>query len=457
MSDLAPLQGLSKLQSLHCSCPQVSDLGPLKALADLKTLVCSQTQVSNLAPLQGLSNLQTLDCSQTQVRDLAPLQGLSNLQMLVCSQTQVRDLAPLQGLSNLQTLDLSECRLFSVPETFWFKDFLETVRLHQTHLPGIPPEVLSQSRFDDCIGSLRAHLRDLEAGAEVSEVNLMVLGNGRIGKTQICRRLRGEEFDESIESTHGILVTAASLPQSRDDPERLEIWDFGGQDIYLGTHALFMRSRAVFLLVWIPEAETTEEYRHGGIVFRNRPLAYWLDYVKHFGGTENPVLMVQTRCERPEDEIITPPVPDAALTGVPFKKLLHATGHGVAEQELFLIFMQHCGICFAYRSAQPEKGIETEYIAPDFLPEKSEIALDLAAKWDADLPSESAVFEYSMLHPGLMRGIISRIGRLARRGFRLRNGHRQPRAHRRGGNPGLGGSHPRKHPTRPGGTPSKGI
>ena len=273
-----------------------------------------------------------------------------------------------------------------------------------------------------------------------------------------------------------------------------------------------MRSRAVFLLVWIPEAETTEEYRHGGIVFRNRPLAYWLDYVKHFGGTENPVLIVQTRCERPKDEIITPPVPDAALTGVPFKKLLHysaqldrgraslddalhqaatwlrerqgiievgvgrarvkrrleamrdadasrppverrcrtitrehflqlcreagdisateyllaylrnagtafyfdglfddriiidqgwllepiyavfdrekclkrlqrqkgrftrsdlaewlwdATGHGVAEQELFLIFMQHCGICFAYRSAQPEKGIETEYIAPD--------------------------------------------------------------------------------------------
>jgi internalin A len=44
-------------------------------------------------------------------------------------------------------------------------------------------------------------------------------------------------------------VASAPLPQSRDSRERLQIWDFGGQDIYHGTHALFMRTRAVFPLV----------------------------------------------------------------------------------------------------------------------------------------------------------------------------------------------------------------
>jgi internalin A len=80
------------------------------------------------------------------------------------------------------------------------------------------------------------------------------------------------------------------------------------------------------------------------------------------------------------------------------------------EQELFLSMMQSCGICFVHRAAQPDKMIETEYIAPDYLPEKSEIAFDLGLKWDAELPTENMEFDYPLLHPGLMRAIITRIG-----------------------------------------------
>ena len=581
VSDLTPLQGLTNLQSLDCFDTDVSDLAPLQGLSNLRSIDCSVTRVSDLGPLRGLTNLQYLDCSRTRVSNLAPLQGLTNLLSLNWSGTQesdlalllgdslrkrdcrkawnmeVRDLTPLQGLTNLQRLDCSACRLTAVPGGFWFRESLKKLYLYQAQLPGIPPEVLSQGPSENCLDSLRAHLRDLETGREeVSDIKLMVLGNGRIGKTQICRRLRGETYDKNVESTHGILVTSAPLPGSHDS-ERLQIWDFGGQDIYHGTHALFLRSRAVFLLVWIKEAKARAEYSHGGILFRNQPLAYWLDYAKHFGGTESPALVIQTRCERPEDEILFPPVPDGSLAEFPFKKFLHysaknnrgrpslddalqqaavwlrdhqgiaeigsgrfrvkrrleamreedaarppserqwriiaddhflqlceeaggisspehllsylhnagtvfhrpglfddqiildqgwaleqiyavfhrekcvkklnrqkgrftrsdlgdwlwdAAGHSVGEQKLFLSMMESCGICFALRPAQPDKGIETEYIAPDFLPEKSEIAQDLALKWDADLPTESAEFDYSLLHPGLMRAIVSKIG-----------------------------------------------
>ena len=44
------------------------------------------TQVTDLAPLAGLTALQTLDVSGTQVTDLTPLAGLPALQTLDVSQ-----------------------------------------------------------------------------------------------------------------------------------------------------------------------------------------------------------------------------------------------------------------------------------------------------------------------------------------------------------------------------------
>jgi internalin A len=89
---------------------------------------------------------------------------------------------------------------------------LKTLHLFYTGIRDIPAEVLSQAPHDDCLERVRAHLRDLEAGEErLPDVKLLVLGNGRIGKTQICRRLRDEAFEPNADSTHGIRVTSARL------------------------------------------------------------------------------------------------------------------------------------------------------------------------------------------------------------------------------------------------------
>lgn len=141
----------------------------------------------------------------------------------------------------------------------------------------------------------------------------MVLGNGRIGKTQICRRLRGEPYDAAIDSTHGIFVNSALLTCDSNSAVRLNIWDFGGQDIYHGTHALFMRSHSAFLLVWTPAFEDTAERAHSGLVFRNQPLVYWLDYIRQFGGDDSPVIITQARCDSWKEEKLQPPASDSIL------------------------------------------------------------------------------------------------------------------------------------------------
>ena len=90
------------------------------------------------------------------------------------------------------------------------------------------------------------------------------------------------------------------------------MWDFGGQDIYHGTHALFMRDNAIFALIWAEDFERRSEDESEGLIFGNQPLGYWVDYVRHLGGRDRAVTVVQTRCDRPEDDDISP-VPEEVI------------------------------------------------------------------------------------------------------------------------------------------------
>ncbi|MCW2307619.1 leucine-rich repeat domain-containing protein, partial [Rhodobium gokarnense] len=561
VSDLAPLAGLENLQTVNCWSTQVSDLAPLVGLENLQTVNCGRTQVSDLAPLAGLQNLQTVYCSDTQVSDLAPLAGLQNLQEIDCSDTQVSDLAPLAGLENLQTVNCSGCHLSDDFETLWFRPSLSTATLWNTTLPSVPAEVLSQYYGDNCLARLRSHFRDLGEGREtIGDVKVMILGNGRVGKTKICRRLSGQDFGDRKEpSTHGIRILSAPLPHTgkENQPARkMQIWDFGGQDIYHGTHALFMKSRAIFPLVWTTKSEGSIEHEYGGMRFANQPLAYWLSYVRQFGGTTSPLIIIQNQCDGPRDEVLEPPLPAENRSDFPFCKHVHysalkdlgraslddaiieaikwldqtrgvdvigagratvkrqleemhradtelpvnerrnqvlskaqfrtlcveaggisdqdllldylhntgtvfyqrelfrdriildqqwaldaiysifdrenvyqrltrsrhgrfdridlasllwdAEGYSIDEQKLFLTFMESCGVCFRVSGNDPDEGSAPEYIAPDLLPEESPQAV--AEKWNADRPTEEKSYAFDLLPPGLMRGIISRIG-----------------------------------------------
>src|SRR6516162_8341308 len=200
-SQLHRLAVLPCLGALSVTGAQLTTLAGVTQLSALQSLDCSETQVTDLSPLSELSALQSLDCSETWVTDLSPVSGLSALQSLDCSETQVTDLSPVSGLSALQSLNCSQCTLSTIPGDLWHRPSLRYLCLFETQMPGIPTEVLSQNNYMSCLESLRAHLSDLRAGAAaVPDVKLMVLGNGRVGKTQICRRLRGESYDPRVPS-----------------------------------------------------------------------------------------------------------------------------------------------------------------------------------------------------------------------------------------------------------------
>ncbi len=542
---------LTHLQRLECDFTSVSDLSPLGSLTALRTFNCWKTQISDLAPLASLMTLHFLDCDGTQVTDLAPLALLSALHSLDCSRTKIRDLQPLLALEKLISLRVERCDLTKTNSNFFLQCQFQNLYAEGTNIPSIPNEVLSKGYNDNCLPRLRAHLLDMQSGSSpLNHAKLMFLGNGRVGKTQLCRRLLDKEFDATISSTHGIQVHLLT-----QETQNWHLWDFGGQEIYHSTHALFMRTRAVFVLVWSPDCEADTQHETHGMQFRNHSLEYWVDYVRHSSGTDCPLLIVQTRCEKASDEVRSLPLPAGALDDFAWCKViqyssmnnrgrgalddalqdahqflldqhpvlmgagrlqvlqtlcewrdadsglanaaklhrtlsqeefvalcedtgnissppalldyLHHAGivfyqsgmfneqiildqgwaleaiytvfdrdncvrqlqymqgrftrsllanlvwqqHSEGEQELFLSMMCSCGVAFVYQKGDKER--ETEYIAPDWLPEKAKIEQELEEKWGEAEPCELAEFEYALLHPGILRSVIVAIGRIA--------------------------------------------
>jgi GTPase SAR1 family protein/pimeloyl-ACP methyl ester carboxylesterase len=91
------------------------------------------------------------------------------------------------------------------------------------------------------------------------------------------------------------------------EPVRLNLWDFGGQEVYHGSHSLFLQGQAVFLILWTPTLEAGSDSERD-LRFRHRPLSYWLDYLRAFAGTDASVLIVQSQCDSARDRASHPPV-----------------------------------------------------------------------------------------------------------------------------------------------------
>jgi internalin A len=234
------------------------------------------------------------------VTDLGPLAGLAGLQKLdLFGCAGVADLGPLAELAGLQQLDLFGCSgLRHFEPLRGLLTTLENLCLCNCHFDDLPQEVCGESYDENVLDKVRAHFEDLERGAvEDAELKLFVLGNGGVGKTQMCRRLCGLPYDGTLPTTHGVHLDRFPLAlEDHPTAVTVRLWDFGGQDVYHGTHALFLQGHAVFAVLWTPGREQGDA-DEPGVPIRHRPLAYWLDYVRGLAGTDSPVLVVQSQCD----------------------------------------------------------------------------------------------------------------------------------------------------------------
>jgi GTPase SAR1 family protein len=247
--------------------------------------------------LEGLSNLSSLDLRNTQISKIENLEGLSNLSSLYLSHTPISKIENLEGLSNLKTISLRNNAIKYIPKSFIYQENLIELELQSKSIENIPYELLQQ---ENCLQDVRQWFADLEKGKQENyEIKMIICGNGRVGKTTLQERLRIGKYNEDLKTTHGILLEQwypKVNHQGKEKKVTVNIWDFGGQEIYHATHRFFMQSRALYLIVWDKETYVRTNYEEGGEIYKNYRLEYWLDYVRSYS-KESPAIVIENKID----------------------------------------------------------------------------------------------------------------------------------------------------------------
>ena len=118
------------------------------------------------------------------------------------------------------------------------------------------------------------------------EAKMLILGEGGAGKTSLLRRLYqpDQPLPTEKETTKGISIYRHEFPLKNGRRFRLNVWDFGGQEIYHATHQFFLTRRSLYLLL----DDTRKDHKS----VSDEGFKYWLELIDVFGG-HSPVLIFQ--------------------------------------------------------------------------------------------------------------------------------------------------------------------
>lgn len=132
------------------------------------------------------------------------------------------------------------------------------------------------------LGAIESNPARPQGKSPLNEGKLILVGRGEVGKTSIIRRLTDQLFRGDESKTQGINITTWQL-RCPSDCLRLNVWDFGGQEIMHATHQFFLTEQSLYLLVL--------NGREGG---EDIDAEYWLKQIESFGG-DSPVIVVQNK------------------------------------------------------------------------------------------------------------------------------------------------------------------
>ncbi|MEG4394618.1 leucine-rich repeat domain-containing protein [Microcoleus sp. BROC3] len=285
---------LSNLTELILSNNQITEIPEAIAqLSNLTRLHLGKNQITVIPEAIGqLSNLTWLQLINNQITQIPEAIGqLSNLKMLDLNENQITEIPDaIAQLSNLTDLRLSDNQIEKISECLETLPKLEKLDLRRNPLP-ISPEVLGDKEAPGTPAAIFNYLRQLRSGEvrPLNEAKVLLVGQGSVGKTCLINRLIHNKYNPNEPQTDGLNITDWKITVNTK-PVKLNVWDFGGQEIYHATHQFFLTKRSLYLLVC--NCRTSED--------ENR-LEYWLKLIESFGDA-SPVILVGNKCdEQPLD------------------------------------------------------------------------------------------------------------------------------------------------------------
>jgi internalin A len=294
------IRQMTHLRSLYLTDNQFTELpDSVTRLTQLQLLSLNGNQITELPEsITRLTQLRELYLINNGLKVLpGAVTRLIQLQTLGLMRNGLTELPESIGqLTQLKVLYLEDNNLASLPISLLNLKQLKNLYLHGNESLGLPTEVLGGSWRDSGAQAsaqkvLKYYFR-MRGGERrpLNEAKLILVGRGAVGKTSIVNQLVNGKFTDE-KKTEGIKITEWPLKVGRKkDDVRLNVWDFGGQEIMHATHQFFLTERSLYLLV-LSGREGVED----------ADAEYWLKLIQSFGGN-SPVLVVLNKIkEHPFD------------------------------------------------------------------------------------------------------------------------------------------------------------
>lgn len=105
ITDLTPLENLTKLRHIHLQCIGLTDISALSNLTDLENVLLHKSSITDLEPLRGLEKLKHLALKDDEaLTDISVLEHCPALEIVWIDGTNVTDISALLSLDNLKTV-----------------------------------------------------------------------------------------------------------------------------------------------------------------------------------------------------------------------------------------------------------------------------------------------------------------------------------------------------------------
>jgi small GTP-binding protein len=307
IGQLANLKGLNLAgNQLECLPPEIGELTNLTwldilgnqlgclppeigQLTNLITLSLSNNKLTSLPPeigqLTSLKELYLYDQGNQLVSLPSEIGKLISLTALYLSGNHLMSLPPELGqLTNLTELDLSFNHLTSLPREIVDLQNLKDISLRQNPLQIAIPAKWRGDHPQEILAYYKRMYE--EGGRELGEARILVVGDGRVGKTSLVKRLIDNTFDKNEDST----LIVEKRPLLLGDL-RAQVWDFGGQEHMHATHQFFFSGRSLYLLVF-----------DTGKTLEQNNVEYWLTLINAYSQNA-PVILVGNKCDQHEMDI----------------------------------------------------------------------------------------------------------------------------------------------------------
>ncbi len=331
IQDCSPLASLTALNVLSLGFNQIQDCSPLASLTALNNLDLCSNQIQDCSPLASLTALNVLHLGGNQIQDCSPLASLTTLNTLYLGDNQIQDCSPLASLTALNTLDLNgnqiqDCRplasLIRADLSFcWMDHFYNVNGINPYGNPLTHPPVEIAARGHKAIMAWLAAQQ--EPQRELCEAKVLLVGAGGAGKTSLVKRLLGQVFDPHQSQTHGIAV-APWTPSCAGRTLKVNLWDFGGQEIMYATHQFFLTQRSLYLLVLDSRKEEGLEDA-------------WLRMIQSFGG-DAPIIVVLTKADENRAYDVNRRELSAHYPAIAaFQRISNASGEGIEELKALML------------------------------------------------------------------------------------------------------------------------